>query len=217
MKAVVVGLGQFGTSAALAFANAGAETIVLDKDMGPVEKIKDQVDHAVCTDAAAQGVLETQGCDDADVLVAAIGEDFEAQIMAVVQARQVGVKRVVARALSDRHRRVLEAVGADLVVNPEHQAAQAMVLRLLSPGSGERIPIAENLVAVEVPAPPGLTGRTLGDQRADLLERGLHLVALRRAGDNGSELKYDPSIRIADGDRMLCVGSEEALGKALGA
>lgn len=217
MKAVVVGLGNFGTSAALGFARAGVETIALDVVMAPVEQIKDQVDHAVCTDAAAPGSLEAQGCEEADFLVAAIGDDFESQILTIVQARQIGVHRIVARALSDAHRRVLEAVGADVVINPDREAAQAMVLRLLAPDSGERVPIAEGLIALEVPSPPGMAGRTLGDQRADLLQlHGLHLIALRGGAEGERELRLDPDARIEEGDLLLCVGSEETLAKALG-
>lgn len=218
MKAVVVGLGNFGSAAAIGFARAGAETIALDKSMGPVEQIKDQVDHAVCTDAAAPGSLAAQGCEEADFLVAAIGDDFESQILTIVQAREIGVKRIVARALSDMHRRVLEAVGADVVIHPDREAAQAMVVRLLAPDSGERISIADGLVALEVPSPAGMAGRTLGDQRADLLQlHGLHLVALRHRTEEGeTKLLLEPDARIEDGDLLLCVGPEEALTKALG-
>ena len=208
MKAVVVGLGQFGVAAAVAFERAGVETIAIDRKMGPVESVKDAVDHAVCMDAAASGSLESQGVQDADVLLAGIGEDFEAQILVIVQARKLGVKRIVARATTEVHSRVLEAVGADLVINPEREAAQDTVMRLLAPG-GEGLRVANGLAVIEIPTPGGMVGRTLRDQGADLREqRGIHLLAARPTGEEGDgELTLSPDHRIAEGDRLYVAGS----------
>jgi len=218
MKAVVVGLGQFGSSAAIALARAGAETIAMDVDMAPVDAIKDQVDYAVCTDASAKGALGKHGGDAADVLLAAIGEDFEAQILVVVEAKRIGIGRVVARANTEVHRRVLEAIGADVVVNPEHEAAQETVLRLIAPGESINVQIVEGLAVFETKATGGMTGRTLRDQGDDLFHRrGIRLVAVRRVTENGeATVHLDPDARIEEGDSLFLAGGDKAALAMLG-
>ena len=52
-----------------------------------------------------------------------IGKDIEANILATLNAIELGVPRVYAKAISNDHGRVLEKIGA-LVVNPEVDMAQ---------------------------------------------------------------------------------------------
>ncbi len=218
MKAIVVGLGQFGSAVAIALGRAGVETIAIDSRMGPVEALKDEVDLAVCTDATSYDSLQAQGVADADVFVAGIGSDFEAQILAVVHAKRAGIKLVVARSSSDTHREVLEAVGVDLVVNPERDAAQDTVLHLLMPSMGNHIKLTEGLSAVEIPAPEGMSGRTLHDQCQDLLQRdNVNLVAVRRANEGGTKQSLlAPGTRIEVGDTLVLVGNDTDLARVRG-
>ena len=50
----------------------------------------------------------------------------------VVHAKQHGIKKIIARATTPDHIRILKAVGADEVFNPEETAARRMVQRRLS-------------------------------------------------------------------------------------
>src|SRR5687767_7227161 len=131
MKCAVIGLGEFGLSVAIGLARNGAEVIAADNDMNRVNRAKDEVALAVRLDASHEHALKAHGLAEVDVLVAAIGADFEAQVMVVVHAKELGIKKIVARATSPDHIRVLKAVGADEVFNPEDEAARWTVQRLL--------------------------------------------------------------------------------------
>lgn len=215
MKVVVVGLGQFGFAAATLFARSGVETIAIDRDMALVERIKDEVSLSVCADATSIENLKAHGVEEADVLVAAIGRDFESLVLAVVHANKLGIPRIIARAASDAHVRVLKAVGTHEVVNPERDAAGTMVQRLLMPESGcQRV--SELLSTVTVPLPSGIVGRTLADHRDDLAERfQVALFAVQRTGEEGEELLVLPSTRLQAGDRMHLGGTDTNLTRAL--
>lgn len=223
MKCAVVGLGDFGRAAAIGLARAGAEVIAIDRNMDRLNLVKDEVAMAIRMDATHRDALEAQQLDKADVLVAAIGQNFEAQVLVVVHARALGIKRVVARALREEHRRVLEAVGANEVFNAEEEAARNMVQRLTISSIRNYFELADGFSLVEVEAPPGTVGRTLRD--LDLRQRfRVNLVAIKRmttAADGGVVVKQFKAVPLPEdvieaGDILALAGSVLDLARFVG-
>lgn len=218
MKACVIGLGEFGHAAAVAFAENGVEVIAIDREMELVERIKGKVAHAVCLDARDERALEAQGVHDADILVAAIGEDFESQILTVVHAKKLGVEHVIARATTADHLQVLKAVGADLVMNPEEEAARHMVQRALIPDIERYLELAEGFSVVEVKTPPEAVGKTLPDLELRRRYR-LNLIAIVECEGEGRTKRFDPvpdvNLRLDAEDVLVLVGSDLDLARFL--
>jgi trk system potassium uptake protein TrkA len=179
MKCAVIGLGEFGHAAALGLAKNGVEVIALDISMDRVNAVKDQVALAVRLDASQEYAIQAHGIGEVDVLIAAIGANFEAQVLVVVHAKQAGIKKIVARATTLDHHRVLKAVGADEVFNPEEEAARWMVQRLLIRDISSYFELAEGFSVVEVNAPSGIVGKSL--EELNLRRRfRINLVAVKR-------------------------------------
>jgi len=132
LKVAVVGMGIFGRALAVDLARAGAEVIAVDKDMELVDDVHDDVTLAVCLDATDEKELRAQGIHKVDVLVASIGNNFEANQLLVVLAAQIGIPRIVARAPSANHARILKLLGAHEVVLPEVEVAERMARSLLT-------------------------------------------------------------------------------------
>ncbi|MBL8863338.1 MAG: TrkA family potassium uptake protein [Planctomycetes bacterium] len=132
MKVAVVGLGLFGRALAVDLARAGAEVVAVDTDQELIDGVRDDVALAVCLDATDERELRAQGIDKVDVLVASIGNDFEANQLLVVLARELGIPKVVARAPSANHARILKLLGAHEVVLPEIEVAERTARALLS-------------------------------------------------------------------------------------
>lgn len=213
MKVVIVGLGQFGRAAATSFARKGAETIAIDTNPESVKRVQDEVDLAVSTDASNLENLKAQGVAEADLFVAGIGDDFEAQILAIVHAKKLGVKRIIARANSPTHERALLAVGADEVLDPESNSAEALVLRVMSSVDGKQTRLAGGVRAVEARAPEKMVGHPLHDHVIELFEgHAVHLIGvLRGDGDNGVQCVTAPDTLIEPSDDLLLVGEDERL------
>jgi len=131
MKVAVVGMGLFGNSLALDLARAGVEVIAIDHEIGKLGDVRDEVALAVALDATDEKALRAQGVHRVDVLIACIGNDFEANQLLVVLAKKLGIPRVVARAPSPNHSRILTLLGADEVVMPEIEMAERMARKML--------------------------------------------------------------------------------------
>ncbi|MBI2193924.1 MAG: TrkA family potassium uptake protein [Planctomycetes bacterium] len=215
MKCAVIGLGQFGKAAALALARNGVEVIGVDEDMELVDDIKDEISLAVRMDATDEGSLESHGIGQVNVLVAAIGANFEAQVLTVVYAKKLGIPKVVARAMTPVHARILHLVGADEILNPEEEAANRLVQRLLIPGISGYFELAESFSVVEIDAPAGTVGKSL--LQLDLRRKfRINLVAIKHRSPNpdGTSMREEfnpvpsPDDRIRFGDVLALVGSD---------
>lgn len=224
MKCAVIGLGDFGRAAAIGLARAGAEVIAVDRNMDRLALVKDEVAMAIRMDATHRDALEAQQINQADVLLAAIGQNFEAQVLVVVHARTMGIKRILARALTQDHRRVLEAVGANEVFNAEEEAARTMVQRLTISNIRNYLELADGFSLVEVDAPPATVGRTL--RELDLRQRfRVNLVAIKRMTNSPigireiREFKAVPMPEdvIQEGDVLALAGSVLDLARFVGA
>ncbi len=223
MKYAVIGLGEFGRNAAIGLARRGAEVIAVDINMEPVTCVKDEVTLAVKMDGSQEGAMAMHGIGEVDILIAAIGENFEAQVLTVVHARQFGIKKVIARAKTPDHIRVLKAVGADEAFNPEETAARWMVQRLLIANISNYFELAEGFSVVEVQAPSGIVGKTL--EELDLRKKfRINLVAIRKmvkSRESGEMISKfnpvpDPRQVIEEKDVLTFAGSVLDLANFMG-
>lgn len=223
MRVAIIGLGEFGQAAAIGLARGGVEVIAIDSNMECVDAVKDEVAVAVCMDAKNRDALKENGVNQVDVLVAAIGENFESQVLVVVHAKQFGIKRVVARAMTADHRMVLSAVGADDVFDPEEEAARWMVQRLMLGDISSYFELADGFSLMEIKAPKGALGKSI--RELDLRRKfRINLVALKRyekSAEGSLTLKQfnpvpSPDERIMENDVLALAGSVVDLANFVG-
>lgn len=212
MNVVVVGLGEFGHAAAVGLAARGVEVIAIDREMSLVEEVKDLVSLAVCLDATNKSALAAHEVSEADALIAAIGRDFEAQVLTVVHASKLGIPRIYARAGTPTHAEILQEVGAHEVLRPEQSAAQRLVQSLLIPNVAEYFELSEGFSLAELPVPPGAHGRTLAD--LELRNRfRLNVVGVKRPREGGEgafdfDVVPDPSRELHEREVLVVAGSD---------
>jgi trk/ktr system potassium uptake protein len=213
MKYAVIGLGEFGSSAAVGLFRKGAEVIAVDTDMDRVNSVKDEVSLAIRLNATHEDALKSHGLGEVDVLIVAIGNNFEAQVLVVIHAKQHGIKKIIARATTADHIRVLQAVGADEVFNPEETAARWMVQRLLIPNISNYFELTEGFSVVEINAPASILGKTI--EELNLRRRfRINLVAIKKQIRDSTGHAIDqfnpvppPTEIVREGDVLALVGS----------
>jgi trk system potassium uptake protein TrkA len=209
----VIGLGRFGSAMASTLAELGHEVIGIDSDPEKVRQLADVISQAVELDAIDERALKAIGIQDVDVAIVSIGENIESSLLVVMQLRELGVPRIVAKAVTPLHGRILEKIGVSRVIFPDREMAIRVAHSLVVPNVIDYIELSRDFSIVEVPAPAPFVGRTL--KQLELRPRyGLTLIAIKRAeGDGPVVTNISPSADevIKEGDILALLGSTERL------
>lgn len=115
----VIGLGQFGNALACTLADADYDVLAIDNDEEKIHEIAEKVVYAVRADVREPGILKTLGVQNVDVAVISVSENLEASITAAMQAKDLGVPCVIAKAINEFHGHILDKLGVDEVIYPE--------------------------------------------------------------------------------------------------
>lgn len=205
----VVGLGQFGRAVALHLVDQGAAVLAIDVDPERAKMVETSVDAVVVADAADERALAELGLERMSCVVVAMGlRAKETSIMVTALLRQRGVRRVVSRATSDLHGRVLLAVGAHEIVNPEQEMGARLAHHLANPHVVDQFALGRDFVVAEVEAPEAFVHQSI--RSLDLRRRsGITVMLIRREGRVMSTI--DPEEKIASGDILVVLGDPTAV------
>jgi len=222
-KFAVIGAGRFGSSVAMTLTRNGCEVTVVDSDKDNVQRISEYVSNAVQLDATDEKALKSIGIEDVDVAIVSIGEQMEASILVTMALKQMGIKMVVAKAVTESHGKILARVGADKVVFPEREMGVRLANALLHPSLLEHVEVSPGYNIAEFEAPKVLWGKSIAES-AVRVKYGVQIVAIKRKRpgldrDGQSVLEEDvdliPSAEtvVDKGDMILVIGKEENVRK----
>ena len=179
-ECAVIGLGRFGMEVALCLAHRHIPVLAVDQNREMVEEISQHVDNALCFDTTSESALRDARIHEMPLAVVAIGDHHvEDSILTTALLRQIGVPRIIARASTDLHAKILRVVGASEVVNPEKEMGVRTAQRVVAPGLTELIPLSEGVAIAELRVPSGFVGRSMMDLRVRG-RYGVNVVAVRR-------------------------------------
>jgi len=162
-KVAVIGIGNFGAHLAVTLAKQGAEVLAIDSSMDRLEDVKDKVTYTVRLDSTEEKALRDQGLTELDAVIVAIGDDFEATLLTVVALQNIGVKRIIARATTKTHERILHHLGIEEVISPAVEAAERLADSLMYRGVIDSLELSSDYSIVEVSAPEAFIGKSLGE------------------------------------------------------
>lgn len=205
---VVIGLGRFGSAVATELYKRGNEVLGIDMDDDTVQRISESVTHAVVGDAKEESVLRAIGVRNFDCAIVAIASDIQDSVLITLMLKEMGVKYVIAKGQSALHTKVLERIGADRVVFPEHDMGQRLAQTLTSSNLIDFIELSPDFSIVEIHAPESWIDLTLADLSVRA-QYGVNILAIR--GENGRIISVSPTAeqRISVGDVLVVVGAND--------
>ncbi|MCL1694862.1 TrkA family potassium uptake protein [Lysinibacillus sp. BPa_S21] len=159
----VIGLGRFGVSVARRLYEAGHEVLGIDINEERVEDAEPYVTHAVIADTTEEKALNSIGIRNFDCVIVAIGIDMQSSILTVSLLKELGIKKIIAKALGKRHGQVLDKVGAEWVIYPERDMGERVANQLLSPNMLNYIELSKEYSIEEIMIPSKMAGQNLRD------------------------------------------------------
>jgi len=208
----VIGLGNFGYYLATHLYRKGREVLAIDIDPARVQGIKDSVSQAVVADATDPRAIEPLGVKTMDAAVVAVGSELNASILATLTLKDIGVKRVLAKAITEAQGRILLKVGASEIIFPERDSAVLLSERLDTPNIIDCLPCIEGYSIIELSPPKKFVGKSL--RELDLINRyGIQVVAVKETIPDGINMIPTGEFVLKDSDLMIIFGPNEGLDK----
>ena len=162
MKTVLlIGLGRFGRHAALKLNELGHQVMAIDKDEERVNDVMPYVTNAQIGDSTSEEFLESLGVRNFDVCIVTIGDNFQSSLETASLLKDLGAKRVVARAARDIQAKFLLRNGADNVVYPEKEMAIRTAIRYTSDHISDYVALGYDYALFEVEVPESWVGKTI--------------------------------------------------------
>ena len=205
---IVAGLGRFGSEVARELCRQNQEVLAIDVRADLVQHVANDVTQAVVADSQDKEVLRALGAGNFDCAVIAIGEDLGASVLTIMNLKELGVPYIVCKAHDETHRRVLEKLGADRVVIPEHEYADRLAKSLASTNVLDYIELSSEYGIIEVPVPKAWFGKSLKELnvRAKL---GINILAIKH--DGATDVSPAADYRMESNAIMLVLGDTKAL------
>ena len=204
---VVIGLGRFGSSLALTLQRLGHSVLALDRDPDLVQSLADRLTHAAALDATDEAAMRSLGVDGFETAIVAIGADFDSSVLVTVLLKELGVQRVICKALTERQKAVLLRIGADQVVLPEHEAGEHLAQQLSQPHVVDWLELGSDVNLTQLRLPESWAGRSL--RQLDLTGRfGIVVVVIK-----GRRLRVAPRADevLEIGDTLVLVGRDDSI------
>ena len=204
---LVIGLGRFGSALAQELCAQGNEVMALDLREDRVQAAADLVTRAAAGDARDPEVLRALGARNFDCAVVAFSADVGDSALITLNLKELGVGKVVSKANSAVHRKVLEKIGADQVVFPEQEMALRLARNLSNVDILNFIELSEDYSVVERRCPRQWLDKTIRDLDIRALYR-LNVIAVRQ-GDGTMLIAPGGEYLLRDGDCMVVLGTNQ--------
>lgn len=162
MKSVlIIGLGRFGRHLCRTLSRLGSEVMIADRSDALVAELADSVTSAKICDCTDENALRALGVHHFDVCFVCIGSDFASSLLIISMLKDLGAKRIIAKASADMHTRLLLKNGADEVVYPERDSAERVAARTSAANVFDYIELTDEHAIYEIPPPAGWVGKTI--------------------------------------------------------
>ena len=208
---VVIGLGRFGSQLATRLYELGHEVLAVDSDADTVQALRDKVSQVAQVDVRDKLQLRALGLKDFDTAIVSVGEHLEASTLAALYCKELEL-RVVARAVTEDHGKILEALGVDEVVFPERDMAVRLAERLASSNLLDFIALGPDYSIAEVAVPAPFIGKTLAELQ--VRQRfNVHVIAVQDVLTGTVAMAPPPDAKIRDSDVLVILGKRPDIDK----
>ena len=128
--------------------------------------------------------------------------------------KELGIETVVAKATSELHGKILQKIGADQVIFPDHESAHRLARSLANRGAFDLLEISEGCSIAEINVPESCVDKTLA--QADLRNKtGVTVLCIRRQDENPKKPRAimipGPNDQIHADDKLIVFGTTKQI------
>ena len=172
-------------------------------------EIADKVTYAVIGDPTNEKVLRTAGVKDYQCAIVCMSQINE-NILLTITLKEMGIQKVISRAINEGHHKVLQKLGADGIIFPERDSAEKLSFMLQKDNVTEYIDF-HGYKIVEIRVPNTWVGKSL----VDLEIRSKYEVSVLATidKDGNAEIPPSPRKKFKEDDSVSVLGTDKTIAK----
>lgn len=211
MKSILlIGLGRFGRHIALKLNALNHQVMAIDHNEERVNALLPFVTNAQIGDSTNEEFLAALGVGNYDACIVAIGDNFQNSLETTYLLKELGARKIIARASKEMQEKFLLRNGADEVVYPEKQLAAWTAIRCSSEHILEYIELDDEYAIFEVEIPSDWSGKSILE--LDIRKKhGINILGVRTNGK--LNMNITPNTAFGHGTSVLVLGQEKAVHK----
>lgn len=209
MKSILlIGLGRFGKHIAMKLNDLNHQVMAVDNNEERVNAVLPYVTNAQIGDSTNREFLDSLGIRNFDACIVTIGDNFQNSLETASLLKELGAKKVIARASRGVQEKFLLRNGADEVVYPEKQLAAWTAIRCTSEHILDCIELDEDYSLFELSIPAEWNGKTI--IQLDIRKRyGINILGIRNNGK--LNMNITPDTVLGSGNSILVLGHQKAI------
>lgn len=211
MKSILlIGLGRFGRHIALKLNALNHQVMAIDHNEERVNALLPFVTNAQIGDSTNEEFLAALGVGNYDACIVTIGDNFQNSLETTYLLKELGARKIIARASKEMQEKFLLRNGADEVVYPEKQLAAWTAIRCSSEHILEYIELDDEYAIFELEIPSDWSGKSILE--LDIRKKyGINILGVRTNGK--LNMNITPNTVFGHGTSVLVLGQEKAVHK----
>ena len=142
-----------------------------------------------------------------DAVIVSIGSDVSVSVLVTLYLNEIGVKKVLAKAVNHDHGKVLKKVGATEVIFPERAMAIKLAQSLSRPNVLDFFPLADDYHLLQIAPPRAFIGKSLRDLNLRALYN-INVLAIKEIIPDRPVLVPSAHLSIKDSDVLVVLGNQ---------
>ena len=208
----IIGLSSFGFYLAKYLSENGHHVMVIDISEEKIEKAKIFADRAVIADASDKEALAGLGLQELDVVVVSLGNEIDASVLVTLYLRELKVKNIIAKAITEDHGKILDIIGATRVVFPERDEAFRLAKTIESEYILDTMILGDGISIIETATPMAFVGRTL--KELDIRNKyQIQVLVIKKLVPENIVLIPTGDHVLKDSDILILMGKDSDLEK----
>ncbi|WP_135662636.1 Trk system potassium transporter TrkA [Halorhabdus rudnickae] len=209
---LIVGGSDIGYHTARLLEERGLRPHLLERDPDRARELSERLSATTVrnTDPTTRDFLETERAADIDVVVAALDQDSEANLLAALRAKRMGVDRSVAIVDHGDYVDLFETAGVDVAVNPRRATAEE-IIEFARDQDTQNVALLEDnhaeVIEIRIDTESALAGRPIAEAIADF-PPGVVIGAITR---HGSFLRPRGDTVVKPGDHVVVLADSDGI------